>query len=448
VLFRQLWSAFDRYIGSATSSFALAGMEIGARSAVIGSPSGVSRDRLSPAQRVRNVTELSSGGPPMKLLYVVDDLSEPAVARRVLMLRAGGMDVTLLGFNRAPEPVRELEGVIAHQLVHTRKGNLIGRVGTVLRMVATMGRWRHLYADADVIMARQPVMLLLANLARSRYAPRVPLVFECLDIHRLMVGSGAVGTVLRYIERKLLGTCNLLVVSSPAFVSGYFAKKHPALPPTCLLENKVVHKELEPIQLAAARDQPALPSPSGGPWRIGWYGVIRCRRSLDLLAELARRHPGRVEVIIRGRVAQNLMPVFATVVNRAPGLVYLGPYDQSRDLPRLYGAVHFTWVMDFHEAGGNSDWLLPNPLYEGGVFQSVPLAYAPVETGRWLARQQAGVLFEEPVAEGLKTFFDRLDHDVYMAAKQAMRRLPRQTFVYEAAECNAFASRLAELACA
>jgi succinoglycan biosynthesis protein ExoL len=383
----------------------------------------------------------------MKLLYLVHDLSEPAVARRVRMLRAGGMDVTLIGFNRAPEPVLELEGVAAHQLMRTRNGRLAGRASSVARIAMTLGRWRHLFVDADIIMACQLEMLMLANLARSRYAPRAPIVFECLHVHRLMVRRGMVGTVLRFVERKLLKTCNLLVVSSPAFVSGYFAKKHAALPPTCLLENKVPPEHAEDAEVAGVRDRPALPSPSGGPWRIGWYGAIRCRRSLDLLADLVRAHPGRIEVIIRGRVAQNLMPVFAAVVNGTPGLSYLGPYDQSRDLPRLYGAVHFTWTMDFHEAGGNSDWLLPNPLYEGGLFHAVPLAYGPVEAGQWLARQQAGVLFEEPLAEGLRTFFDRLDHGVYIAAKQAMVRLPRQTFVYEAAECSAFAARLAGLAC-
>jgi succinoglycan biosynthesis protein ExoL len=381
----------------------------------------------------------------MKLLYFVHDLGEPTVARRVRMLREGGMDVTLVGFNRTSEPIREVEGIVPHQLMRTRDRRLVARAGAVLRTAMTLRRWRHLFADADIVMARQLEMLVLANLARSRYAPRAPLVFECLDIHRLMIGRGVVGTVLRNIERKLLGTCNLLVVSSPAFVSSYFAKKHPALPPTCLLENKVLQAEIEPSGLLGMPDETALASPSAGPWRIGWYGVIRCRRSLDLLAELARRHPGRVEVIIRGKVAQNLMPIFDTLVNGSPGLTYLGPYDRSRDLPRLYGDVHFTWAMDFYETGGNSDWLLPNRLYEGGLFRSVPLAYAPVETGRWLARQHAGILFEEPLAEGLGSFFDRLDHEVYMAAKQSMLRLPRQTFVYEAAECSAFAARLAGL---
>jgi len=381
----------------------------------------------------------------MKLLYFVHDLGEPAVARRVRMLRAGGMEVVLVGFNRTAEPVLEVEGIVPHELMRTRDGRLVARAASVLGVAMRLGRWRDLFAGAEIIMARQLEMLVLANLARLRFAPRASLVFECLDIHRLMVGNGLVGAALRGLERQLLRSCNLLVVSSPAFISDYFEKAHRALPPTCLLENKVLQAEIDPAVLAHRAQAPTKLPPAGPPWRIGWYGVIRCQRSLDLLADLVRRHPGLVEVRIRGKVAYRLAPVFDAIVASAPGLHYLGPYDRSRDLPRLYADVHFTWAMDFHDVGGNSDWLLPNRLYEGGLFESVPLAYAAVETGRWLARQQAGVLFEEPLAEALETFFDKLDSAGYQAAKQAMQRLPRQAFVSEVAECSAFAARLAGL---
>jgi succinoglycan biosynthesis protein ExoL len=377
----------------------------------------------------------------MKLLYLVHDLCDPAVARRVRMLRAGGAAVTLIGFNRTDRVVDSVEGSPAFQLTRTRDARLLARAGSVLRCALSLGRWRAQFAEADVIMARQLEMLVLAKLARARYAPRASLVFECLDIHRLMTGRNIVGTALRSLERSLLRACNLLVVSSPAFVSDYFVKTHPALPPTCLVENKVLQAE---VDLAASADGPR-PSTDGAPWRIGWFGVIRCRRSLDLLAELVRRLPGRVEVRISGKIGHMLEPVFDSILASTPGLVYLGPYDRARDLPRLYGDVHFTWAIDFYEAGGNSDWLLPNRLYEGGVFHAVPLADARVETGRWLARHQAGVLFEAPLGDALGAFFAGLDGNQYQAAKQAMLRLPRRAFVYEPEECTAFAARLAGL---
>ena len=67
---------------------------------------------------------------------------------------------------------------------------------------------------------------------------------------------------------------------------------------------------------------------------------------------------------------------------------------RASDLPRLYGDMHFAWAVDFYEAGSNSDWLLPNKLYEAGLFGAVPIACRDVATGAWLAERGVGVLLE------------------------------------------------------
>ena len=130
--------------------------------------------------------------------------------------------------------------------------------------------------------------------------------------------------------------------------------------------------------------------PAGPPWRIGWYGVIRCRKSLELLAALDHQLPGQVKVEIRGRPSLNVIPDFDALVAATPGLRFLGPYDRRRDLAPMYRGVHFAWAIDYYEAGANPDWLLPNRLYEGSLRGAVPIALARTETGRWLAGRQAG----------------------------------------------------------
>ena len=54
------------------------------------------------------------------------------------------------------------------------------------------------------------------------------------------------------------------------------------------------------------------------PWRIGWFGAIRCRRSLLCLAEIARQHPGLVEVDIRGRITEAMGDDFQAIVDATP----------------------------------------------------------------------------------------------------------------------------------
>ena len=42
---------------------------------------------------------------------------------------------------------------------------------------------------ANVILARNLEMLVLAIRARKRYAPQARVVYECLDIHRMLLSN-------------------------------------------------------------------------------------------------------------------------------------------------------------------------------------------------------------------------------------------------------------------
>ena len=373
----------------------------------------------------------------MKLAYLVHDLGDPAVERRVRQLRAGGVEVALAGFHRAATPPATVAGVPAVPMGRTENARLLRRVGTVLAAAARPGPWLEVLRGAEVVLARQLEMLSLGARARALAAPRAALVYECLDIHRLMLSPGPPGRLLRGLEGSLLRRTQLLLVSSPAFLENHFRRAYDRLPPSELVENRVLEEELAPEVLAG----PPPPPAAGPPWRIGWFGVLRCRRSLEVLAGLARRHAGRVEVVLRGRPALDALGDLDAVLAATPGMRFEGPYDRKRDLAAMYGAVHFTWAIDFYEAGANSDWLLPNRLYEGGAHGAVPLAMRGVETGRWLQRHGCGVMLDEPLPEALDALFSGMTAERWESERRAAAAVPRSAYV----DRPAAAERLAGL---
>ena len=359
----------------------------------------------------------------MRLAYLVHDLADPAVARRLDMLAPHLSDAVVIGFHRGAVPPATVAGWPAVPLGQTEDAQLGKRILSVLQARLRLGEIGQHVRGATVVMSRQLETLVLARTARTRFAPGAMLVQECLDVHRLLVGRSWKSAVLRRLEGWLLRGCDLLLVSSQAFVREHLAPAHgAALPPVMLVENKVLAMELAGQVVAPER-------PAGPPWRIGWYGVIRCRQSLLLLAALARRMHGQIEVEIRGRPARNVIPDFDAVVAATPGLSFLGPYDRRRDLAAMYRGVHFAWAIDYYEAGANSDWLLPNRLYEGSLHGAVPITLARTETGRWLAGRQAGVLLQEPLEAALPAFFAGLDVAGYTAAAAAIAAIPRGDLV-------------------
>jgi hypothetical protein len=258
-----------------------------------------------------------------------------------------------------------------------------------------------------------------------------------------MGSPGMAGRLLRMVERRLLAQCQGLVVSSPAFVTQHFERVHPNLPPVTLLENKALAFEFDPplppgIGLASR--------PAGPPWRIGWFGMIRCARSLRILADLALAYPGVVEVIIRGRVAKSVLPDFEAVVAATPGLSFGGAYDRSRDLAAMYQDVHFAWAIDFYEAGSNSDWLLPNRLYEAGLFGTVQIACRDVATGAWLADHQAGVLLEGDPSQAIQSFVRTLNPAGYIALRGRLALVPESAFLYNRDDCRKLVESLMQYA--
>jgi succinoglycan biosynthesis protein ExoL len=373
----------------------------------------------------------------MNLVYFVHDLNDPAVHRRMRMLHAGGAMVSLIGFYRG-EPPAEVDGTVPLPLGRTGDARLLQRAMAVLGAALSIPRWRSVFASADAILARQLETLVLAAFARRLLMAKAPLVFECLDIHRLMGASGLAGRALRSIERGLLARCQGLVVSSPHFIRGHFAPVHRRLPEVTVVENKALTFEFD------TPPRPTHDGPSGPPWRIGWFGMIRCARSLRMLADLAAACPGMVEIIIRGRVATSVLPHFDEVVAATPGLSFGGPYDRARDLPRLYGDVHFAWAIDFYEAGSNSDWLLPNRLYEAGLFGAVPIACRDVATGAWLADRAVGVLLDGDPAQSIVAFIRALDDAQYAALRSGLAAVPEAAFLHSREDCRQLVETLVQ----
>ena len=384
----------------------------------------------------------------MRIGYFVHDLADAAVHRRVRMMQSFA-DVTLLGFHRSDTAVLQLDGIETVDLGRTMDARFGQRALAVLRAAMNSGRWRDRLAGTTIFVARQLEMLVLAAMVRGRVAPTAPLVFECLDIHRLMLSRHPASVALRMLERRLLRSCSMLVVSSPAFLTSHFAGYGSALPPQLLLENKVLAEDVPSGLLERIGQLRATLPFEGPPWRIGWFGVIRCRRSLQLLANLVTALPGVVEVIIRGRPRRNVIPDFDQVVATTPGLSFLGEYDRHTEFADLYGDVHFAWAVDFYEAGRNSDWLLPNRLYEGTLYGAVPLVVASVETGRWLSVRQCGVRLDDTPDQCLERsvleFFRGLDSTQYSMARTAITRVPLSDLLDDKVACDRFGKVLGML---
>jgi GT2 family glycosyltransferase len=372
----------------------------------------------------------------LRVAYFVHDLSDAAVSRRVQMLVQGGARVTVIGFRRSANPPASLHGAALIDLGVTRDAALTSRALSVAKAMTKLKRLKSAVRDLDVIIARNLEMLALARHSQKLSGSKASLVYECLDIHRLLSSKGIAGRSIRAVETALWKRVDRLITSSPAFVRNYFRPRG-FQAPIAILENKVLETSALPRPF---RSRPAAQKP----WRIGLFGILRCRKSFDILADLAKSANGSVQIVIRGKPSRVVFPDFEALVASSPFVEFAGSYRNPENLADIYADVHFAWAIDFYEEGENSAWLLPNRLYEGSYFGAVPLALSGVETGAWLKKHDAGVLFGPSLARELKDFFNALDRSAYEKLASAVRRIPREELVDDSKAAEAFVKSLAD----
>jgi GT2 family glycosyltransferase len=364
----------------------------------------------------------------MQVLYLAHDLDDSAIDRRCEMLRLGGANVSLAGFRRGSGA---LPGS-ATMLGRTRNGHMASRAVSVLRVLAAPPRKIFDGPAPDVILARNLEMLALA-VSLGRRFPRARIVYELLDVHRLLLGNGLNSRALRWVEARLLGRTALVVISSPGFQRRYLTPFRRPVAEVLLVENK---------PLATAAEPPATPE-AEGPLAIGWFGILRCTWSLAALDQLTREAPGRYRVVLRGRPALDVLPDFHAIVAANPDFSFHGAYRWPDDLGSIYAGIDLAWLIDRYEAGGNSDWLLPNRLYEGGLHGAVPLALAGTETADRLKTLGIGVVVGTPEPGAVGSTLATLDRRRLAPLRAAMRALPRSTWEAGPDDCRALVARLA-----
>ncbi|WP_346785493.1 hypothetical protein [Aurantiacibacter flavus] len=336
----------------------------------------------------------------------------------------------MAGFCRDDTVCDALAARGALSLGQSRDAALVSRASATLRETIFHRRLKAFFRDCDVIVARNLEQLAIA---RAIVGKR-PLVYECLDIHRSLVGQGWGSRLVRAVEGALLPRCDLLITSSPAFLRNHFDHR-PLKAKALLVENKLLPEG------GAAPSPVERPAPAP-PYTVGWFGMLRCKRTLAFLQQLVRRGEGRIEVLIAGKPSPAELPEFEGEVEATPGMTYVGPYSYS-DLPELYGRCDFAWSIDWFEEGLNSKWLLPNRLYEAIAFGAIPIALGEVEAGHWLERHDAGLI----VADGEMAAQRLLDVDPAEVAtmRESIARIDRGEVICGAVECGELVHSIASL---
>ncbi|HMA13844.1 MAG: glycosyltransferase [Bacteroidota bacterium] len=378
-------------------------------------------------------TAVSAAAPPSLsgcVAFFGHDWQESTVVKRIRAF--SGLGLRVVGFNfRRDKFARDFRPFWQNVHLGTTQDRAYGkRLLALLGALPKLLRYRRLLREADFFYARNIDMCALALAGRLIAGSRAPLVYEVLDVQRVFLGGGIVSRLFRWAERQLLRRSDLLVISSPGFDRHYFRSIQGYRGRLFLLENKISFAQAKAVSrpTTEAAAQAAQRLGRDNKWVIGWFGTLRCPKSLDMLCRIADALPDEVEIYLRGVPTETGLEAFERAIAGRPNMIYGGEYRNPDDLAEIYGRVHLTWAFDFLDEGSNSDWLLPNRLYEGGYFGSVALASSHTETGAKVRELGLGHTFGPSEVENLVAFLRRYTMERHLARQAHILALPLHAF--------------------
>lgn len=360
------------------------------------------------------------------------DASEAAQIRRIKSYLSSGFEVQGFTMRRDNMNADFSPFWPNVHLYHVSNESMGKRVRAILGAMVKVARHRGALRGADVIVARNLDMLAIAVVARWLTPGRCPpVIYECLDIHGLMTHAGFKGRLFRWVERRLLGRTASIIVSSPAFVSRYFAPVQGWSGPVTLLENKLWIEGGE-----VSRPAPDLSPPREGPMVLGWVGTLRCPRSLEILCQCADALGDDIRIALHGVVHHHALPDFNARLAARPNMRFYGPYAYPQGLDGVYRACDLVWSQDLWQWGTNSTWLLPNRIYEASYFGCPSIAVAGSETGTRVAAG-LGWTIPAPEAPALIALLRGLTRTELAERRRQLLEMPESAFRLTAEEVRA-----------
>ncbi len=269
--------------------------------------------------------------------------------------------------------------------------------------------WRTL-RQARVFYARNIDMLIIAVLARALTASRGAVVYEVLDIQRIFLGDGRVNRAVRWVKgasQAGAAPCRQFAgLHEPLFRARTGLCRRVASPWKTRCRRAPGCRK----RCAARMRRNQLP-----PWIIGWFGVLRCARSLDILALIAERLGDKVAIHLRGMASEDDLPL-AEIDARCAERPNT---ELSRPLPQSGRSASHLWRRALrlvhrlsrrrHQFGLAS----PNRLYEAGLFGVPALTREGTATARKAEGEHLGWSFAEPLEHSVTQFLATLETGAY-----------------------------------
>ena len=298
-------------------------------------------------------------------------------------------------------PLSRVEYPQLFRRIDAVRGMLV-RTPVMISAIARLQRELRRLGPGDILYVKALDCLLATLVARLFSRNRSRLICEILDVHDYLLYPSPYRGIIRALERFLLARIDLLVVPTEGNIEQYYRPIARYAGQIAVVHNRLPSGEAGPCPAPPGHDEA---------WVIGWFGNLRCRRSLDILCRTADKMGPRVRILMAGPSLFG-QGVLEQAIAPFSNIVYLGPFKECEEAPSLYAQVHFSYALHF-EPPDRSKWALAVRIFEGGAYGRPTLVRAGTDMGRFAGTHGIGLSIEEPCEDALSAALSSLSHRNY-----------------------------------
>lgn len=357
----------------------------------------------------------------MKITFILPVTSQPRYWKRIKSLERLGCNNKVLAFERKyiSININNKDYIIIGKLEHEK---YYKRILPFAKSFITI---KNNIKYADIIYVFGLDMLLLGWAARLFIKKKNEIIYEVGDIRSVLIGNNIQSIFLRWLERYLMKFIGLLIVTSEAYVTEYFKKiqgikniKYQ------VIENKVDSRVIDKLLLKKyIKKRDVL--------TIGYFGLLNCKRSWEILKNVAIQGGKRIEIRVRGLV---MTPKDLTKeIEKISNITYYGPYIAPDELPIIYGMVDIIWACyPFNENKvGNWMWARTNRFYEACFFKKPIIAQKGTEDCKVVEKLQIGLCLDLSNIQKATEQLLSINDNQIIKWETNMKSIPEGIYVYK-----------------
>lgn len=363
----------------------------------------------------------------LRILSVLPVLGQPRHSKRIAMLKQADFVVEAVAFERDYHSGRLPDCPVEHlsKIAHGRYLQRIFKIVTAFPVMRRAIRRNHIVYAFGPDMA---LAAIIANLGLGR-----PVVLEVGDIQSWQVTSRMKGYLTRLLDRCVVNSSRLLVATAPGFVDGYYREWLHTKTPALVLENKLEGSMAEADRVKNAILLKGIPKVDR-PLRIGYFGLLRCDWSWQVLEALALSMPAELEIVVAG---YPMKPVnLSERAKKLSNVEFRGEFRSPQDLPALYGSVDLVWACYPSPETQDSNWrwaqmiCRSNRFYESCFFKKPIISVLGSGDANEVERYGIGIIISDQRIEAVVNKLSGITSDDISRCQENLTKLPRKIYMY------------------